>query len=591
MIGLNQFMVSKFVEVFGKEDQDDDPTNDLIIPVIPNFGNNDILPHNIFHPGPNRWTRRFSRIWQKLIPEPQRHSFERGGWFFVVVIPEKLAVFSINTLYFFDSNTAVDGCADPSEPGYEQMEWLRIQLQFMRQRGMKAILTGHIPPARTENKLSWDETCWHKYTLWMHQYRDVVVGSVYGHMNIDHFMLQDSREVEQDVMNGEVDVRTRAALDDELTIESSADYLSELRYGWRRLPNSNVLHEGTDSEKEHGKFLESSRKKQKKPKKPKKTKKPKESKEARYLEKIGGEWGERYSLSLVSPSVVPNYYPTLRVIEYNVSGLDGFSSRASEMFADTSGSGNNDILGANSHCEKPDDKSKSREEVRKDKKKHKAKKPKFIAPLPPSKSAPPGPAHSPQTFTWLSLTQYFANLTTINNDFTPAPSILSGLGHPQSSQFLNAPHEPNLEEQRWHEGKHSGEKPHRKKAHKAFKYQVEYDTRTDSLFNLTDLTVRSYIDLASRMGHLKLPKVFPVNALPEVDICDGNLDKASTHGDAPLSTCDGAIEVSRTKSRGDKKKRKRRRQKKNVKLWLAFVRNAFVGSRDEKELQDEFGSG
>lgn len=599
MIGLNQFMVEKIVEVFGKEDDDDDPTNDLIIPVIPNFGNNDILPHNIFTPGPNRWTRKFSKIWRKLIPEPQRHSFERGGWFFVEVIPEKLAVFSINTLYFFDSNTAVDGCADPTEPGYEQMEWLRIQLQFLRQRGMKAILTGHIPPARTDNKLSWDETCWHQYTLWMHQYRDVVVGSVYGHMNIDHFMLQDSKEVEQNVVDGEVNVRTRAALDDELTIQSSAEYLSDLRTGWRRLPNSNVLHEYTDGEKEYGKSLETSRRKKKKAKKPKK------SKEARYLEKIGGEWGERYSLSLVSPSVVPNYYPTMRVIEYNISGLEGFSSRASGMFVDTFRLGDHDMLSTDSFREtshtgnealgevinKRKDKGKGPGKVRKDKKQHKAKKPKFIAPLPPSKSAPPGPAYSPQTFTWLSLTQYFANLTTINNDFTPSPSILSGLEPSHFSQSSNIPHGSNVDEQRWHEGKHSGEKPHRKKAHKAFKYQVEYDTRSDPVLNLTDLTVRSYIDLASRMGHLKLPKVFQINVLPEHDICDSPSDNELAPGDAQSSMCDGAIEASMKKSKGDKKRRKRRRQNENVKLWLAFVRKAFVGSRDEKELREDFGSG
>lgn len=599
MIGLNEFMVNKFVEVFGKEDDDDDPTNDMIIPVIPNFGNNDILPHNIFHPGPNRWTRKFSRIWRKLIPEPQRHSFERGGWFFVVVIPGKLAVFSINTLYFFDSNTAVDGCANPSEPGYEQMEWLRIQLQFMRQRGMKAILTGHIPPARTDNKLSWDETCWHKYTLWMHQYRDVVVGSVYGHMNIDHFMLQDSKEVEPNVMDGEVNLRTRAVLDDELTIQSSAEYLSDLRTDWRRLPDSNVLHEYTVGKKEHGQSPETSRRKKKKAKKPKK------SKEARYLEKIGGEWGERYSLSLVSPSVVPNYYPTMRVIEYNISGLEGFSSRASGMFVDTFGLGDHDMLDADSFREasqtsnkalgevvnKRKDKSKGSRKSRKDKKKHKVKKPKFIAPLPPSKSAPPGPAYSPQTLTWLSITQYFANLTTINNDFTPSPSVLSGIKPSRFSQYSNIQPGPDVDELRWHEGKHSGEKPHRKKAHKAFKYQVEYDTRTDPVFNLTDLTVGSYVDLASRMGHLKLPKVFPTSALPEQGICDGSTDKELAPSDAQSSMCAGAIEASTKKSKSDKKRRKKRRQKENVKLWLAFVRKAFVGSRDEKELREDFGSG
>ncbi|KAI9851011.1 MAG: Endopolyphosphatase, partial [Pleopsidium flavum] len=125
VIGLNELLVSKFVEVFGKEDHinDTDPTNDFTIPIIPTFGNNDILPHNILTKGPNRWTKKYASIWNKFVPEEQRHGFERGGWFYVEVIPNKLAVFSLNTLYFFNANTAVDGCYDHSEPGYEQMEW------------------------------------------------------------------------------------------------------------------------------------------------------------------------------------------------------------------------------------------------------------------------------------------------------------------------------------------------------------------------------------------------------------------------------------------------------------------------------------
>ena len=101
VVGLNEFMVQKFVDVFGKtdgDDDDDDPSNDLSVPVIPTFGNNDILPHNIFDKGPNRWTKTYLGIWQKFIPEAQRHQFDQGGWFNVEVIPNKLVVFSLNSL-------------------------------------------------------------------------------------------------------------------------------------------------------------------------------------------------------------------------------------------------------------------------------------------------------------------------------------------------------------------------------------------------------------------------------------------------------------------------------------------------------------
>lgn len=98
---LNQLLVNKFYEVFGKneEEPDDDPTNDLVIPVIPTFGNNDILPHNIFERGPNLWTRRYLDIWRNFIPEVQKHSFDQGGWFYVEAIPNHLAIVSLNSLY------------------------------------------------------------------------------------------------------------------------------------------------------------------------------------------------------------------------------------------------------------------------------------------------------------------------------------------------------------------------------------------------------------------------------------------------------------------------------------------------------------
>ena len=175
IIELNRYMSQKWVDLFATRDHSAQSVAHPSIPVIPTFGNNDILPHNIFRSGPNTWTKKFAEIWSPFIPEDQRHSFVEGGWLTSEVIPGKLAVISLNTMYFFDSNSAVDGCKDKSEPGYEHMEWLRVQLQILRDRGMKAILMGHVAPARSEEKTNWDETCWQKYTLWMDRYRDVVV--------------------------------------------------------------------------------------------------------------------------------------------------------------------------------------------------------------------------------------------------------------------------------------------------------------------------------------------------------------------------------------------------------------------------------
>ena len=550
VVQLNELLVDKFIEVFSKEDNinNTDPTNDFTIPIVPTFGNNDILPHNIFSPGPNRWTKNYLDIWRKFIPEEQRHGFSRGGWFFVEVIPKKLAVFSLNTLYFFDSNTAVDGCAKPSEPGYEQMEWLRIQLQFLRERGMKAIMTGHVPPARTDSKLSWDETCWQKYTLWMRQYRDVVVGGLYGHMNIDHFLLQDSKDIDINVLNGEVETISRTVFDEEFTTQSSAEYLTELRDEWSNIPHPPKSKHRVTGLKNDDKLIH----KYQKSKKTKKSKKKhKKSKQEKFLDKIGGPWAERYSATLVGPSVVPNYFPTLRVFEYNTTGLvSTIHDTPNAEIIDTPAPDVN------------------------------VKKPKHHTPLPPSKSSPPGPAYSPQTLTWLSYTQYYANLTLINNDFVsrslpsnPNPQSIILSNPRDATSSIHPGDDEVLDEERWHKGKHSGKTPHKDKAsrgHKDFEYVIEYDTKTDKTYQLKDLTVSSWLELAGRIG--------------------GSGRKGSWSAESQVGVEPGGEgECSGDGVKETKKKHKKHHGRPVNKIWLAFVRRAFVGSRDEQELREEFG--
>ena len=532
---LNEFLVDKFVEVFGKEDNinDTDPTNDFIVPIVPTFGNNDVLPHNIFSPGPNRWTKRYLDIWNRFIPEEQRHGFSSGGWFLVEVIPNKLAVFSLNTLYFFNSNAAVDGCAARSEPGYEHMEWLRIQLEFLRRRGMKAIISGHVPPARTESKSSWDETCWQKYTLCMKQYRDVIVGSLYGHMNIDHFMLQDFHEIDTKLMKEKAEAVRRTTLDDELDIKSSANYLTELRMEWSRLPDAALVNE------ENG------------------LKRREKSTTEKFYDKIGGHWGERYSVTLVSPSLVPNYFPTLRVVEYNVTGIEAI---ATDSLSDESNLKHNHLV-ANAEDQLGE---KHTEYEEKKKKYGKPKKSKYITPDPPSKSAPPGPAYSPQTFTWLSYTQYFANLTRINNDFSDEAVSEHDDAHDVG----------------WHKGKHSDKRPAKKdpkKRLRKFIFEIEYNTRTDKIFALKDLTVRSFINLAARIGRYQLGEVF------------GELDMGGDE-DEDISEVSSSKKKNKKKKKHKKdKKHKHHNSRKSInKTWFTFVSRAFVSTRDEDDLRDDF---
>lgn len=526
VLGLNIFLVDKFVEVFGKTDNidDPDPTNDFIVPIVPTFGNNDMLPHNIFAPGPNKWTRQYARIWERFIPQAQLHSFARGGWFFTEVIPNKLAVISLNTMYFFDSNSAVDGCDAKSEPGYEHMQWLRIQLQFLRDRGMKAILMGHVPPARTPSKQSWDESCWQKYTLWTRQFRDVIVGSVYGHMNIDHFMIQDFKDIEYKVKNAKGDKGQLGLLgrhggrhgDPTFSIAAKDAYLNDLREEWQTLPTPprglSYVNLGDDDDELH----DSNRRKKSK----------KQKKRDKFMKAIGGKWSENFGLTLVSPSVVPNYYPTLRVIEYNITGLEN-AHPATSPFAAL-------LSGAEPELEWAEELDHSGLHAL-NRKKRTDKKPTFTIPKAPSKSAPPGPAYSPQTFTFTSYTQYFANLTQINNiDLRDKDE-------------------------------------HQKPDAKPFGYELEYSSGNDTHYQLQDLTVRNLLDLARKIARKQVKgRDFDVSheLLQDFD------DEAGDH-DTGESDQDGLDLTEEKKLQNH--------------VWRAFVKRAFVGTKPEKELDDRFG--
>lgn len=472
IIELNEFLAQKWTSLFGMRKSPTNPESipQLSVPVVPTFGNNDITPHNIFRAGPNDWTKKFAEVWRHFIPEDQRHTFVEGGWFTTEVIPGKLAVISLNTMYFFESNSAVDGCKAKSEPGYEHMEWLRVQLQLLRDRGMKAILMGHVAPARSEEKTSWDETCWQKYTLWLERYRDVVVGSLYGHMNIDHFILQDNHEVDI-----ESNAETKGSSAGTVTAMSKDEYLVSLRDQWSELPTPPTgFFESLASVDELSEVNP--------------TKKGKRHR--KYLKKIGGKWAERYSVSLVSPSLVPNFFPTLRIVEYNTTGLATVARENPLLY------------------EKPEDEplSPPLETEKKKKKKDKKKKPGFKIPEPPSRTAPPGPAYSNQAFTFLGYTQYFANLTKINEEAAS----------------------------------NEGQEPH-------VDFEVEYTTGDDE-YRMKDLTVRSFLDLAVRIGQ------------------EGLLSDKSI--DADRATI-----------------RKKKKQMEVNKTWRAFLTRAFVGYVDVDELE------
>ncbi|RYP63102.1 hypothetical protein DL771_009444 [Monosporascus sp. 5C6A] len=555
IVRTNRIIADKFVETFSD-------SKGLTIPVVPTLGNNDIYPHNVLMPGPNDILRTYTDIWRHFIPQEQIHSFEYGGWFYVEVIPNKLAVLSLNTLYFFDRNGGVDDCVAPSEPGYKHFEWLRVQLQFLRRRGMKAILMGHVPPARTEGKQLWEETCWQKYTLWLQRYRDVVAGSLYGHMNIDHFILQDTRDIDLTVIDPAASKpsRTRESMGNDMSIKSRTDYLLELRDAWSEIPDP-VLYAEEEVEVER-------------------KEKNKKHKKKKGKNKLGGPWAERYQLSLISPSIVPNYFPSIRIIEYNISGLEDAPTWVNtvRVLGDDpkfhpyeEGDDQESILDDDFYVDKRKKKEKGKEGK-------KPKGPPLRVPDGPSKTDPPGPAYSPQPLTFTGFTQYYANLTYINNDITA-----DGGG--------------DLGELKWDSGKHSDKKPKFEKPRpREFTFEVEYSTSEDRVYKLKDLTVRSFVDLAHRIGRTSAKSELDTEG-PEDEDEDEDADteedqdgfEEDEEDEDPDDDGDEFDAAKKKKKKGKKKHKggKKKKHGKSNKTWLHFLKHAFVSTRTEEELIEE----
>ncbi|RDX55657.1 hypothetical protein OH76DRAFT_757959 [Lentinus brumalis] len=252
---LNRAMAKRMEEVFVRRG----------IPVVPSIGNNDVWPHNIMMPGPNSITSEFSSIWRSFVPFPAYQVFQRGGYFSVEVIPNSVAVISLNTMYFYDSNTAVGGCehSDPQDPGNLELDWLEVQLRLFRDRKMQVWLSGHVPPSSR----NYFPECHVRYVELSLRYQDTILGHVYGHMNMDHFFLLDAQALSR---------RHNASL-------TSGNEATVLKHNKKELYRL-LLQEFGDVPK------------------------------AENLDH------DNYGVVNVAPSLVPTYLPSFRIFAYNTTG-------------------------------------------------------------------------------------------------------------------------------------------------------------------------------------------------------------------------------------------------------------------------------
>lgn len=366
---------------------------------IPSLGNNDVYPHNLFAPGPTLQTRELFKIWQPFIPQVQLHIFNRGAYFFQEVIPNKLAVLSINTLYLFQSNPLVDNCDNKKQPGYKLFEWLGVVLKEIRKRNMKVWLTGHVPP----NEKNYDISCLTKYIIWSYEYRDVIIGGLYGHMNIDHFIPLDSVQAYKSLSNSlggsafidhEGDDLISSNLNDQIDFERVFDYYNmsmaphldpEIDFKIRSTYNTNG---GTPSNKVgYMTGLRSSLYASVKGK------------------KKSGVNSERYSVAFVNPSIVPTFNSGIRVWEYNITGLEeSLLQSVAEPW--------------DSFFKKLDNLAEAQDNYKDEDASTLKKKNPTLPPKKP-KNLPLGPAYTPQTFTPERYVQYYADLDSINKGEKP----------------------------------------------------------------------------------------------------------------------------------------------------------------------------
>ena len=234
------------------------------VPLVPTVGNNDIFPHNILFPGPNAVTKEYVQIWQDHIPEYEFHTFEQGGYYVKEILPNRLAAMSLNTLYFYDSNKAVDGCvrtkrgkAKQVDPGTAQLDWLEVQLNLFRQRGMQVHLLGHVPPTAG----NYFDKCYRRYTDIVLRFQDTVVGQHFSHMNTDAFFIQEDEEEAY---------QQRVQLEP-VHVEDEQGLPADLKQDYSTLPGKGRTNQ------------------------------------------------DMYSVFYIAPSVIPTYYPSIRLWTYNTT--------------------------------------------------------------------------------------------------------------------------------------------------------------------------------------------------------------------------------------------------------------------------------
>ncbi|KAL6934820.1 related to Endopolyphosphatase [Hanseniaspora guilliermondii] len=351
-------------------------------PIIPTIGNNDIYPHNLMDIGPSMITRQLGTIYQGMIPEEQRRLYERFGSFFKEVVPGKLVILSLNSMLFFKKNPLVDSCMSPTDSGYQHLLWLGSVLNQFRTLGIKCWIISHVPLIQK----NLEESCYLKINLWIHEYRDVIIGNLMGHMNLDYFNVIKGDGLRQRLKE--------TYFMNSLQIEDTAEKLIYKDGLNDDEPSFSVMGAAPVNKEKHM---------------------AKVRKEYKQLN-MGIDYDDlereqdAYHIINVAGSIIPTFNPAFRLWEYNTTDTSPFNSE--EITTDEM-----------DWCLFFEDLEKEIDSIvtigiqrKRGKKNPKMNKDKSI-PKPKPKSIPNGPAFENQFGTPLSFTQYFLKLNKLNKKY------------------------------------------------------------------------------------------------------------------------------------------------------------------------------
>ncbi|RUS26548.1 hypothetical protein BC938DRAFT_470626 [Jimgerdemannia flammicorona] len=98
---------------------------------IPTLGNNDEYLHDQIAFGPQSLLTNLTKLWAPFNLNLGK-TFANSGYFTQDILPGKLQVISMNTVYFYAKNLLVSDCDKAGSAGDVQLQWIQTNLQKAR---------------------------------------------------------------------------------------------------------------------------------------------------------------------------------------------------------------------------------------------------------------------------------------------------------------------------------------------------------------------------------------------------------------------------------------------------------------------------